>query len=69
MLLLLCLPLACSLHFAFVLQKRELRCFGDNLASNQLVVGTVQGNSTEYSVKVLVAASLTTLSLEPFSAE
>ena len=44
-----------GIQFDFGLEKRELRCFGDNLAKNVMVVGKVEGSSPEYSFKIHVS--------------
>ncbi|CAD8133778.1 unnamed protein product [Paramecium octaurelia] len=41
-----------SVQFTFSLKQKELKCFGENIGQNSLVVGSIQGNSSEYSLKI-----------------
>ncbi|CAD8049360.1 unnamed protein product [Paramecium sonneborni] len=41
-----------SVQFTFLLKSKELKCFGENIGQNSLVVGAISGNSSEYSLKI-----------------
>ncbi|CAD8176789.1 unnamed protein product [Paramecium octaurelia] len=45
---------ALSIQFTFPLRSKELKCFGEIIGQNSLVVGSVQANSSEYSLKIHV---------------
>ena len=43
-----------AIKFNFFLDKKDLRCFGDNLGRNVIVVGSVNSTYPEYSFKIHV---------------
>ncbi|CAK74853.1 unnamed protein product (macronuclear) [Paramecium tetraurelia] len=45
---------ALGIQFTFPLKSKELKCFGEIIGQNSLVVGSVQANSSEYSLKIHV---------------
>ena len=49
---------ALSIQFTFPLRSKELKCFGEIIGLNILVVGSVSANSSEYSLKIHVKIKL-----------
>ncbi|CAD8160809.1 unnamed protein product [Paramecium octaurelia] len=45
---------ALGIQFTFPLKAKELKCFGEIIGQNSLVVGSIQANSSEYSLKIHV---------------
>ncbi|CAD8075655.1 unnamed protein product [Paramecium sonneborni] len=41
-----------SIQFTFPSKPKELKCFGEIIGQNSLVVGSVMANSSEYSLKI-----------------
>lgn len=43
-----------AIKFQFVIPKREIKCFTDNLGSDIMVTGAITANSSQYSFKIFV---------------
>lgn len=54
----LCCKTFLSIEFTYRLHSKELRCFGDNLHKNTLVAGRVEGESSNYGLKIFVIIQL-----------
>jgi hypothetical protein len=43
-----------ALKFNFTLEKRSLRCFGDNLPDNMMVIGMISSPLPNYTFKIKI---------------